>query len=165
MSNAPACPYDRLYRDHHGWLEGRLRRRTGSANDAADLAHDTFVRILKTGRLPGPGQSRAFLAQVAKGLAIDMHRRRQLERAYLAALSAMPEAAAPSEEHRHQIVEVLTLIDKALDGLPEPVREVFLLSRFEGLTYVTIAAQKGIAVATVRKYMARAATACLAVLI
>ncbi|MDZ4357508.1 MAG: sigma factor, partial [Variovorax sp.] len=35
-----------LYGDHHGWLQGWLRRRLGSACDAADLAHDVFMRLL-----------------------------------------------------------------------------------------------------------------------
>jgi RNA polymerase sigma-70 factor (ECF subfamily) len=35
-----------LYTDHHGWLQGWLRRKVGNAFDAADLTQDTFVRIL-----------------------------------------------------------------------------------------------------------------------
>ncbi|WP_049298462.1 sigma factor, partial [Pseudomonas aeruginosa] len=33
-----------LYQDHHGWLQGWLRRRLGCAENAADLAQDTFAR-------------------------------------------------------------------------------------------------------------------------
>lgn len=36
-----------LYSDHHGWLQDWLRRRLGNAFDAADLAHDTFLRVLR----------------------------------------------------------------------------------------------------------------------
>ncbi|MGV8294512.1 sigma factor, partial [Pseudomonas aeruginosa] len=39
-------PIEVLYGDHHGWLRGWLRKRLGNAFDAADLAHDTYVRIL-----------------------------------------------------------------------------------------------------------------------
>jgi RNA polymerase sigma-19 factor, ECF subfamily len=35
-----------LYSHHHGWLYGWLRRKLGDAHQAADLAHDTFVRLL-----------------------------------------------------------------------------------------------------------------------
>ncbi|WP_439645857.1 sigma factor [Methylobacillus glycogenes] len=35
-----------LYSNHHGWLYGWLKRKLGDAGDAADLAQDTFVRIL-----------------------------------------------------------------------------------------------------------------------
>jgi len=35
-----------LYVAHHGWLQAWLRRRLGDAHQAADLAQDTFVRLL-----------------------------------------------------------------------------------------------------------------------
>ena len=64
-----------LYRSHHGWLHGWLRKRLGCAHQAADLAHDTYVRLIVSGRLPAPDQSRAYLTQIAKGLAVDFFRR------------------------------------------------------------------------------------------
>ena len=92
-----------LYRDHHGWLAGWLRRRLGSAHDAADLSHDTYERLMVSGRLPEAGQARAFLTQIAKGLVIDLFRRRTLETAYLEALAAMPEPVArPSRAEARQ---------------------------------------------------------------
>ena len=59
-----------LYSNHHGWLNTWLRSRLGNAADAADLAQDTFVRLLqKTERfeLKAP---RAFLRTIARGLVI-----------------------------------------------------------------------------------------------
>ena len=41
-----------LYSTHHSWLNRWLRSRLGNAADAADMAQDTFVRLLqKTERL------------------------------------------------------------------------------------------------------------------
>jgi len=34
-----------LYRDHHGWLQGGLRKRLGDREHAADVAQDTFLRL------------------------------------------------------------------------------------------------------------------------
>jgi RNA polymerase sigma factor (sigma-70 family) len=153
-----------LYRSHHGWLHGWLRKRLGCAHQAADLAHDTYVRLIVSGRLPAPDQSRAYLTQIAKGLAVDFFRRRQLEAAYLEALAALPEPLAASPEERAIAIESLLRIDAVLRVLPMAVRETFLLSQFDGLTYSEIAARLGIAVATVRKYMLKAASACHAAL-
>jgi RNA polymerase sigma-70 factor (ECF subfamily) len=149
-----------LYGEHHGWLQAWLRRRLGCAHHAADLAHDTYLRVLVSGRTPPPGQARPHLMQIAKGLVIDRHRRQLVERAYLDALAAMPEVLAPSPEQRAAAIESLLLLDAALAALPAAVREVFLLSQFDGLTYAEIAARQGIAVATVRKYMLKAGEAC-----
>lgn len=153
-----------LYGNNHGWLQGWLRRRLGNAFDAADLAQDTFVRILVSGRMPDAAQSRAHLTQIAKGLVIDLHRRRVLEAAYLEALAHLPETLAPSPEERALALEALLLLDAALGGLPAKVRETFMLSQLDGLTYSAIAAQLDISVGAVRKYMLRAALACHAAL-
>lgn len=145
-----------LYSDHHGWLQGWLRRRVGHAGDAADLAQDTFLRIILTGRTPEAEQSRAHLTQVAKGLVIDLHRRRLVEAVYLDAMAQLPQAQAPSAEQRALVIEEILLVDSVLDALHARVREVFLLSQLDGLTYSQIAQAKGISFATVRKYMLRA---------
>ncbi len=161
---APSDPVSELYRSHHGWLYGWLRRKLGCSHQAADLAQDTYLRLLVSGRLPAPEQSRAYLTQIAKGLMVDLHRRRQLEAAYLDALAQLPEPQTPSPETRALVVETLLRIDALLDRLPGPVRETFLLSQFDGLTYGEIAARLSISVATVRKYMLKAALACHAAL-
>lgn len=155
---------EHLYASHHGWLRGWLRRRLGNGFDAADLAHDTFLRVLVSGRAPTPEQSRAHLTQIAKGLVVDLHRRRVIEAAYLDALAHLPDALAPSPEARAQAIEALLLLDQALGSLPARVRETFLLSQLDGLTYSAIAQRLGVSVAAVRKYMLRAAQACHAVL-
>lgn len=159
-----ADPIADLYRDHHGWLYRWLRKRLGCTHQAADVAQDTYVRLIASARLPAPEQSRAYLAQIAKGLVVDLHRRRQLETAYLEALAQLPEPVAPSPEARALVLEALLRLDAALAQLPAPVRKTFLLSRFDGLTYREIALQLSIAEATVRKYMLKAAVACHAVL-
>ena len=95
---------------------------------------------------------------------IDLHRRRVLEAAYLEALAHLPETLAPSPEERALALEALLLLDAALGGLPAKVRETFMLSQLDGLTYSAIAAQLDISVGAVRKYMLRAALACHAAL-
>lgn len=152
---------DLLYQEHHQWLYQWLSRRLNCINDAADLSHDTYLRMMVSQRLPKTKHDcRPFLMQVAKGLVIDLHRRRALETAYLEALAQVPEHFAPSVEQSEIILAALVKIDNALDALPEKVREAFLLSRFEGKTYAQIAQCLSMSVASIRKYMAQAAAAC-----
>jgi RNA polymerase sigma factor (sigma-70 family) len=149
-----------LYADHHGWLRGWLRRKLGDAFDAADLAHDTYLRILRTGRLPDAEQSRQHLAQIANGLVIDLYRRRQIELSYLEAIATVPAALAPSEEDRALAVEALVQIDAILHGLPAKAREALLLCKLEGMGYRDIAARLGVSLSSVEKYIACALVAC-----
>lgn len=153
-----------LYSLHRGWLHDWLRRRLGCSHHAADLVHDAYVRIMSSGRIPSPEQARPHLMQIAKGLVIDRYRRQQIEQAYLEALAHMPEPTAISPEERALTLEVLLRICAALDTLPSRVQKVFLLSRYEGLTYSAISQRQGIAVGTVRKYMLQATLVCFAVM-
>nr|WP_028605185.1 sigma-70 family RNA polymerase sigma factor [Ottowia thiooxydans] len=146
-----------LYSNHHRWLQSWLHRRLGNTFDAADLAQDTFLRILVSGRTPEAEQSRAHLTQIAKGLVVDLYRRRLLETAYLEALTHLPVALSSSEEERALVLEDLLQVDAALRALPPKVREAFLLSQLDGLTYTEIAQRMGVSFGAVRKYMLRAA--------
>ena len=132
------------YRHHHGWLHGWLRRKLGDAHHAADLAQDTFVRILMACRaqelaLEQLREPRAYLTTVAGRVLLNHYRRLSLEQAWLAALATQPEPFAASPEERLSILQTLHEVDALLDALPAKTRTVFLLSQLEGLTYAQIA--------------------------
>lgn len=153
--------FTHLYGTHHGWLLGLLRRRLNDRWDAADLAHDTFIRILS--RPPAetdPVRQRSYLATIARGLCIDHWRRRQLERTWLQTLAERPEALQPSPEQRAIIVETLVEVDAMLARLPKKVSEAFLLAQLHGLPYKQIAEQLGVGERMVKKYMAQALLHC-----
>lgn len=150
-----------LYREHHGWLRGWLRRRLGNDTLALDLAQDAFLRLL-SGRCPVEAirTPRAYLTTVAHGLVVNHWRRQAIEQAYLDALAARGEAASPSPEESRLAMEALEEIAALLDGLPARVRKAFLLSQLDGWTYPRIAEHLGISVNMVQKAMVRALRAC-----
>lgn len=158
---APSASLSTLYRDHHGWLAGWLRRKLGNGDDAADLAHDTFLRILAARNAAAIEEPRKYLATIAKGLVVDRFRRQSIEAAWLETLAARPEPLAISPETRALILETLLAIDRMLDELGPRAREIFLLAQFEGLTYAAIGERLGVSVTTVKKHLARALAHCL----
>ena len=98
-----------LYKEHHSWLCGWLRKRLGCVDNAADLAQDTFIRVLTQRKAVELREPRAYLSTVARSLMIDMFRRRALEQAYLETLAARPESVEVSPEARLLIIETLLL--------------------------------------------------------
>ena len=156
----PSNPVEVLYLDHHNWLTGWLRRRLGCPHSAADLAQDTFMRLLSARETPSIAEPRAFLTVVAKRVLFNHYRRQDLERAYLQALADMPEQLAPSEEERAIILQTLMELDQLLDGLPNPVKRAFLLAQVDGLSYADIGAQLGVSIATVKRHLNKAALRC-----
>ncbi|MFA8327054.1 sigma-70 family RNA polymerase sigma factor [Burkholderia ubonensis] len=151
---------DALYVEHHAWLRGWLSRKLGCAHRAADLAHDTFMRLLARDEPIGADEPLAFLTTVAQRVLYNHWRREQLERAYLDALAQRPETHAPSPEARAVVLETLLEIDRLLDGLPLAAKRAFLLSQLDGLTQAEIAAELDVSLSTVKRYLVKAGTQC-----
>lgn len=153
-------PLEVLYGTHHGWLHGWLRRSVGCSQQAADLAQDTFLRLLVRDQPVNNRAPRALLARIARGLVIDHWRRDALERAYLESLAHLPEASHPSPEVRHEALQALERIARLLDGLKPAVREAFLLYQLGDLNHVQVAQQLGVSSRTVERYVADALLHC-----
>lgn len=152
-----------LYDEHHGWLFGWLRRKLGSPENAADLAQDTFVRIIASrDALLGVREPRAFLVTTAQRLLIDQARRQAIEVAYLRELGMAVEqlGGAPSPEHLLDTLQALTQIERALDGLPAKPRQAFLLHYLDGETHGFIAEQLGVSTRMIQKYLVQALLHC-----
>ncbi len=154
---------EELYTAHHAWLQSWLRRHLGeAAQHSADLAHDTFLRLLTRPRLIDAGRSpRAYLSTIARGLVVDHWRRHAVERAWFDTLAAQPEGLAPSPEDSALVVEALCRISRLLDQLAPRARQAFLLARVDGCSAAEIAAELGVSERMVRKYVAQAMLHCI----
>ncbi len=151
-----------LYLDHHRWLKGWLRFKLGSAAEAADVAQDVFMRLLSRAEPIAAREPKALLSTIARRLLVEHWRRRELELAWLETLAALPPSDLPSPESRAMFLETLVAIDAILDGFKPAVRTAFLLAQLDGLTCPRIAAQLGLSLATVERYLAKALRACYA---
>ncbi len=124
--------FGRIYEQHRLSVYRYLRARTGSEQDALDLAADTFERAW--GSLAGfrrrDGGVQAWLLRIARNAAIDAHRRRRptvdLADADLQLLRATVEADRLEGER----ADILDLVGR----LPEDQREALLLRYAGGLT-------------------------------
>ncbi|MCB5184805.1 sigma-70 family RNA polymerase sigma factor [Methylobacillus gramineus] len=154
-----------LYTNHYAWLQSWLRKKLGTSHEAADLAQDTFLRLINKDReLQSLREPKAYLTTVAHGLLVNHWRRQAIEHAYLEALSALPEPMAQSPEEKTLILEILEQIATLLDGLSIRTQQIFLLSQLDGLTYPQIAKEMGLTVNVVQKAMTKAMTHCYEVL-
>lgn len=150
------------YSAHHGWIQAWLSKRLGNVSDAADLAHDVFLRLLsKPRQFDSDSHARAYLHAMSRHVCVDFWRRREVEQAWLDVLASRPEICTPSEEHRAMVLEALQQVHSMLARLPEQVAEAFLLAQLQGLTYREIAVQLGVSERTVTKYLAQAMYQCL----
>ena len=140
-----------LYRRHADWLRQRLGKRVGE-EEAADLVQETYLRLT-----PCPAamirSPRSLLMRIANNLLVDVRRRENRHAVYVAERSDHGTCSA----HQAAAVELKTIIT----SMPALYRDVFVLSRFSGMTYPQIARKLGISVKTVEWRMSKALDYCL----
>ena len=150
----------RLYQRHRNELMAFLTRRTRCRETASDLLQDSFVRLMHSER-GEVGNLRAFLYRIANNLSIDHARRNQVrgvndEQALEQLLNeATPERSAVAGN-------TLEHLERLIDGLPSPTREVFLLARVEQMSYKDIAAKLGLEPRAVERHLNKALGHCAA---
>ena len=153
-----------LYDVHHGWLKSWLSRRLGSTPDAADLAHDVFLRLILK---PAPrgfgsvGEARAYLRTMARGMCINLWHRREIEQAWLDTLAARPEQFSPSAERQAMVLEALNEVGAMLLDLPAKAARAFLLTEACQMSQKEVAQELGVSTRMVRKYIAQAMLKCM----
>ncbi|MBE8594898.1 RNA polymerase sigma factor [Pseudomonas sp. MAFF 301449] len=147
-----------LYLAHRGEIQAYLDRRLRCKETAADLTQDAFIRLSEHMGRTRIDNFRAYLFSAARNLFID-HTRRQEHRKG----EPLDQQEAASLEHPTPTLEQaaiahqqLAALNTLIQNMPAPCREVFLMVRIEGLTYVEIGERLGISPKTAYSRMVRA---------
>lgn len=126
---------------------------------SADIAQEAALRAIESGA--AIRHPRAFISRVARNIAIDEARKLKVRGGAALQIDALPDHLAPWVGPDQ---EALLLMKQIIMGLPELYRDVFILSRFHGLSYQEIAAERGLTVKAVEYRMSRALALCEAAL-
>lgn len=136
-----------------------LLRLSGRPADADDLFQETFVQLARHARRLHPDTDlRAFLFTVARNRYLS-HRRTALWRRLRLALfsSAVPVPGAHATPHEATALSGTALrLERALNELPPPLREVLLLVGVEGMEQAVAARVLGLSEAALRQRLSRA---------
>jgi RNA polymerase sigma-70 factor (ECF subfamily) len=152
-----------LYVSHGDWLREWLRRQTRCTHRAADLAQDTFCRLIEADEAAPVRDARSYLSTVARRILIDDIRRRAVERAFLAACEAQGQHVDTlTPERIAEAVELLRATLDLLETLPHRVRQAFIMVRLDGLRYAAAAERLGVSERMAKRYVAQAYAHCYA---
>lgn len=147
-----------VLREHQGALRGLAMRLAGNAADAEDLVQDALERGLRRAHeLPADANVRAWLVTILHNLFIDQcRRRRRRPRATPAEIVEAVPAPEPTPEPSWASLSGADL-RAAVARLEPEFRAVYELHALRRRSYDEIAAELGIAKATVgtRLYRAR----------
>jgi len=138
----------KLFRAYASEIARALRRSGHSADTAADITQDAFVRLMTSGPLSdrAAGNPRAYLHQISRNLAIDIRRRERLVPhvdlsdelvGRIADTSPLPEAVVYDKQR-------LAATQHAIRELPERTRRAFELHRFDECKITEVAQKIGL---------------------
>jgi RNA polymerase sigma-70 factor (ECF subfamily) len=151
--------FERLFRHWYPRLCDWAFRVLDSRDGAEDSVQDVFVAIWRgRERLPKAQSLPAYLHRAVRNRALNQLRHQRTAGRWLAMLDPEPQIA-PDAETGLADRELDAAYRAALAELAPRGREVFVLSREQGLTYAQIAETLGISVKTVETLMGRAIAA------
>jgi RNA polymerase sigma-70 factor (ECF subfamily) len=145
-----------LYHSHFGLLRGFLEARTRCRETAAELAQETFIRMM--GLSEPPQNPVGYAYQVARNLAVD-HVRQDTICQYSECDEAMLEAIPDTQANAESIVyqgQRLRLIEAAIAELPPQCRRAFVLHRFGNMTQIEVSKELGISRQMVERHISKA---------
>ncbi|MFN3436378.1 MAG: sigma-70 family RNA polymerase sigma factor [Acidovorax sp.] len=145
------------FRDSYRDLLRYLSHRTGSADEARDVAHDTWVRLADMnlrGEQPAlcDGEARAYVFAMARNLVIDRQRHagvvarhaqtHALQQGGIGSMGAAQHVPDACESLMYR--QAVDVLEAALATVPDRARQVFLRHRVNGEDQGALAAEYGI---------------------
>jgi RNA polymerase sigma-70 factor (ECF subfamily) len=149
-AGAPAA-WEALYDQLSERVFRFLYRLTRDTELAADLTHDTFVRVVERGhQYSGRGSLHGWVFTIARNLAHE-GRRRDSDRNYKVRTLLRPDGAEDPPD-----IELRLVLQQAVADLSEEMRTALLLHDVDGCTHPQIAEMLDIPVGTSKARLSRA---------
>lgn len=145
-----------IYERYSKRLYGFVLRYIKQKEDAEEIVQEVFVKIWESrNKIDAYSSFEAFLFTIASNTTISLLRKRTSEKIYLEHLKSLQQCAnSPDLIDEIQFNELNDRIQSLLNELTPRQKEIFQLSREEGLTHDEIAQKLDISVNTVKKHMA-----------
>jgi RNA polymerase sigma factor (sigma-70 family) len=132
--------FEEVYASYHGPVLGYVLRRTGNADDAADVIAETFLTAWRRlDEMPAGEAARSWLYGVARRVLANTRRGERRRSALASRLSGELAPAYRTPEFTGELAEIA----RAFRSLPEADRELLALSAWEGLDAGQIAVTLG----------------------
>ncbi len=125
---------------------------------AKDIVHTGFIKLWENRQTISPELSiKAYIYKIITNISLDILKYDKVKRRHVKYIrDSTPEGALASDYGSVDFKQLEDVIEKAIAELPEQMRRIFELSRYEEMKYAEIADQLGISIKTVETQMGRA---------
>lgn len=163
MAETKKTLVERLFTEHGGAVRAFLYRRVRRREDAAELAQEVYVRMLRMADIGGIRNPEAYLYTVASNLAKRHARDERPDGAVVdiedplvqEQLAELPPFAGQLDMERS-----IRWLSEVLSELPPKCRAAVVLQYWHGLRYEDIAQRLGVSTNMVKKYLSQALVHC-----
>ncbi len=142
--------YKSLFFEYYESLRSFIYSKSGSYGIAEDIAQEAFLKLWIKCALIIFSKAKSFLYTVANNLFLNnvKHQKVVLDysNSYLENKSESPEFVLEEKEFKIKL-------EDAINSMPEKSREVFMMSKIEGLKYKEIAERLNLSVKAIEKRM------------
>ncbi|MGF6848908.1 RNA polymerase sigma-70 factor (family 1) [Chitinophaga sp. W3I9] len=147
-----------LVKQYWPQVYGTALRLTRSPEQAKDLSQDIFLKLWNNrAKLPGVEKVGTFIYVCARNLIMDHLEKKVLHTDNIEFLADhLSEAPFSDPQSGMEYKELEKILLQAIEHLPEKVKTVFVLHRFNGLSHVQISRKLNISVVSSQTYIVRA---------
>lgn len=156
LKNGDEKAYTYLIDTYHHKLCVYANSLVKNVYSAEDIVQNVFIKVWEQRtRLKTNHAIKSFLYKLVYNEFIDLYRKNQslfsLEKSYYDALNSIV-----LEEDSESLQHVINVVNKEIQNLPPKCKEVFILSKKEGLTNIEIAEHLDVSIKTVEAQITKA---------
>lgn len=149
--------FDRLFQKYHKHIFNFCKRILYSKIEAEEIVQSVFLALWENRAVVDPNKSfEKYIFSLTRYQVIDLIRKKLCRQTFAAQLIVQEAASDWQTEEQLYFKELYELLQSLIQQLPERRREIFLLSRRNGISYKEIALQLNISENTVDTQIRRA---------
>jgi RNA polymerase sigma factor (sigma-70 family) len=163
MAETKKTLVERLFTQHRGHLQTFFFRRVHSHPDAAELAQEVYVRMLRVPDMEAIRNPEAYLYTVASNLGKEHARQEHKDAAVLDIEDPLVQeqlAELPAFAGQLDTEQRIKRLREVLQQLPPKCRAAVVLQYWHGLSYEEIAQRLGVSTHMVKKHLSQALVHC-----
>lgn len=143
--------FERVFKQFNPRIQSFLQSRGLDMDQAADMAQDVFTKLWKNCSTVIEQNVLSYLYTSARNITIDESRKAAVRLRYRETIKSSSHTEDPSFQLEEK--EFKERIELAIAKMPLGSREVFLLNRFEDMSYKKIAEHLNLSVKAIEKRM------------
>ena len=149
--------FEFLFRGHYSTLCAYANHFVKDVDTSEEIVQEVMFKLwINRERIVFGTSAKSYLFRAVRNSCLNLLKHMNVREEFRAARQAQIQELQRSKEDEMIVSELERKIREAVDSLPLERKKVFILSRYEGMTYAEIAAHLGISVKTVENQMSSA---------